>query len=332
MKKFAALLLVLVLAAGLMTIPVSAEGDLKTGLAVVSSLANSKSAAADADGLAQTDAYVVAVTVDQAGKIADCKIDSIQAKINFGADGSLKTDVATTFKTKNELGADYGMAKASGIKKEWNEQAAAMAEYVKGKTLDEVLAIGMDDKKLATDAALIASVTVRIDSFVAAIAKAVQNAQSAGAKEGDKLGLGITTDMSMSKAATADAAGSAQSYSYMTAVTYNDQGAVTSCVIDGLLGTVAFDAKGQITSDINAAPQTKDELGDAYGMRKASKIGKEWNEQAAAFAAYAVGKTAEQITGIKVNDKGEAAEQDLASVATISVSPLQQVVLKALQA
>jgi hypothetical protein len=263
--------------------------------------------------------------------IVDCKIDGIQAKINFGADGALKTDVATTFKTKNELGADYGMAKASGIKKEWNEQAAAMAEYVKGKTLDEVLAIGVDGDKKATDAALTASVTIKIDGFVAAIAKAVQNAQPAGAKAGDKLGLGISTDMSMSKAAMADAAGSAQSYSYMTAVTYNDQGAVTSCLIDSLLGTVAFDAKGQITSDVNAAPETKDELGDAYGMKKASKIGKEWNEQAAAFAAYAVGKTAEQITGIKVNEEGAPADQDLASVATISISPLQQVVLKAMQ-
>jgi hypothetical protein len=332
MKKVAALLLVLVLAAGLLTISVSAEGDLKTGLAVVTSLASSKSATADADGLAQTDAYIVAVTVDQAGKIADCKIDSIQAKINFGANGSLKTDVATTFKTKNELGADYGMAKASPIGKEWNEQAAAMAEYVKGKTLDEVLAIGMDGEKHATDAALTASVTIKIDSFAAAIAKAVQNAQSAGAKEGDKLGLGISTSMQLSKAATADAAGSAQSYSFMTAVTYNGQGVVTSCILDGLQGTVAFDAKGQITSDINAAPQTKDELGDAYGMKKASKIGKEWNEQAAAFAAYAVGKNAEQISGIKVNEEGAAADQDLASVATISVTPLQQVVLKAMQA
>jgi hypothetical protein len=331
MKKIAALLLVLVLAIGLMTVSVSAEGDLKTGLAVTASLANSKAAAADADGLAQTDAYVVAVTVDQDGKIVDCKIDGIQAKINFGADGALKTDVATTFKTKNELGADYGMAKASGIKKEWNEQAAAFAEYVKGKTLDEVLAIGVDGDKHATDAALTASVTIKIDTYVAAIAKAVQNAQPIGAKAGDKLGLAITTNMSHSKAATADAAGSAQSYSFLTAVTSDAQGAVTSCIIDGLQGTVAFDAKGQITSDINAAPQTKNELGDAYGMKKASAIGKEWNEQAAAFAQYVLGKTAEQITGIKLNEEGAATEADLASVATISLSPLQQVVLKALQ-
>jgi hypothetical protein len=134
----------------------------------------------------------------------------------------------------------------------------------------------------------------------------------------------------MSKAATADAAGTAQSYSFMTAVTYDAQGVVTSCILDGLQGTVAFDMKGQIVSDINAAPQTKQELGDAYGMKKASSLGKEWFEQANAFAAYVVGKNAEQVTNIKLTE-GKAAEADLASVATIHVSPLQAVVLKALQ-
>ncbi len=330
MKKLAALLLVLALAIGLMTVSVSAEGELKTGLAVIPSLAKSTPATADADGLAQTDAVVVAVTVDQDGKIVDIKIDSIQAKINFAADGQLKTDVATTFKTKQELGAEYGMAKASSLGKDWFEQANALAEYAKGKTLDEVLAIGVDGEKHATDAALLASVTIKIDGYVAAIAKAVQNAQSVGAKAGDKLGLGITTDMSHSAAATADAAGSAQSYSFMTAVTYNDQGVITSCLMDALQGTVAYDAKGQITSDITAAPQTKQELGDAYGMKKASSIGKEWFEQANAFAAYVIGKNAEQVTNLKLSE-GKAADADLASVATIHVSPLQAVVLKALQ-
>jgi hypothetical protein len=330
-KKIAALVLALVLVAGFMTISVSAEGELKTGLAAVTSLTSSKSATADADGLAQTDAAVVAVTVDQDGKIVDCIIDAIQAKINFGADGSLKTDASTTFKAKNELGADYGMAKASPIGKEWFEQAAALAEYVKGKTAEEVLAIAVNEDKQATDADLTASVTIKIGSYIEAIARAAQNAQAIGASAGDKLGLGISTDMHQSKAATADAAGSAQSYSYLTAVTYDDQGVITSCIMDALQGTVAFDAAGQITSDISVAPQTKNELGEAYGMKKASGIGKEWNEQAAGFAAYVVGKNAEQVAGIQLTEDGRAADADLASVATVAVSEMQAVVLKALQ-
>ncbi len=331
MKKIAALVLALILVAGLMTISVSAEGELKTGLAAVTSLTSSKSATADADGLAQTDAAVVAVTVDQDGKIVDCVIDAIQAKINFGADGSLKTDISTIFKTKTELGADYGMAKASPIGKEWFEQAAALAEYVKGKTVDEVLAIAVNEDKQPTGADLTASVTIKIGSYLEAIVKAAQNAQAIGAGAGDKLGLGIASDMHMSKAAAADAAGSAQSYSFMTAVTYNDQGVVTSCIMDALQGTVAFDAAGQITSDVSAAPQTKNELGEAYGMKKASAIGKEWNEQAAGFAAFVVGKNAEQVTGIQLTEDGKAADADLASVASVTVSEMQAVVLKALQ-
>ena len=331
MKKIAALVLALILVAGLMTISVSAEGELKTGLAAVTSLTSSKSATADADGLAQTDAAVVAVTVDQDGKIVDCVIDAIQAKINFGADGSLKTDISTIFKTKTELGADYGMAKASPIGKEWFEQAAALAEYVKGKTVDEVLAIAVNEDKQPTGADLTASVTIKIGSYLEAIVKAAQNAQAIGAGAGDKLGLGIASDMHVSKAAAADAAGSAQSYSFMTAVTYNDQGVVTSCIMDALQGTVAFDAAGQITSDVSAAPQTKNELGEAYGMKKASAIGKEWNEQAAGFAAFVVGKNAEQVTGIQLTEDGKAADADLASVASVTVSEMQAVVLKALQ-
>ena len=60
-------------------------------------------------------------------------------------------------------------------------------------------------------------------------------------------------------------------------------------------------------------------LGDAYGMRKASSVGKEWNEQAAAVADFAKGKTVEELKGVAVNESGMAAETDLASSATIYI-------------
>ncbi len=43
----------------------------------------------------------------------DCAIDAAQTKVNFNAYGQLVTDLGTEFKTKNELGADYGMKKVS---------------------------------------------------------------------------------------------------------------------------------------------------------------------------------------------------------------------------
>jgi len=305
-----------------------ATGDaLKTGLAVVTSLAKSTDAG-DKDGLAEVDSTIVAVLVDGAGKIVNCKIDAAQTKINFSKEGKIATALDTLQKTKQELKTEYGMGTASGIKKEWNEQADAFAAYVTGKTVDEVKGIAVDAAGVATASDLTSSVTIHIGDFVAAIEKAVNNAQDLGAKTGDKLGLGINTSISGSKDVAADAAGLAQAYSYYTATTFGADGKVTSCVIDASQGNVNFDATGKITTDIKAAVQTKDEIKEAYGMKKASKIGKEWYEQAAAFAQYATGKSVDEIKGIAV-DKGVATAADLTSSVTIHIGDFQTIIEKA---
>ncbi|MFR4560362.1 MAG: hypothetical protein ACLT5P_03485 [Flavonifractor plautii] len=76
-------------------------------------MSSSKDATADADGLAQADITVVAVTVGDDGIIYDCVIDSIQSKLNFDTSGALLSDLTLTIPSKNELGADYGMGKIS---------------------------------------------------------------------------------------------------------------------------------------------------------------------------------------------------------------------------
>jgi hypothetical protein len=300
----------------------------KTGLAVINSLAKSKDAAADADGLAEVDSTVVAVLVGQDGKILDCKIDVAQTKMNFSAEGKLVTDIATIFKSKQELGTEYGMLSASSIGKEWNEQANAFAAYVIGKTVDEVKGIAINEEGKATDADLAASVTVHINEFMEAIEKAVANAQDLGAVEGDKLGLGIYTDMAKSTEATADAEGLAQAYSYYTASSFGADGKITSCVIDASQGNVNFDTTGKITTDLTVAPQTKQELKEGYGMKKASGIGKEWYEQANAFAAYATGKTVDEVKGIALTE-GKAADADLAASVTVHVTSFIDIIDKA---
>ena len=108
--------------------PAESGAAVKTGLSLVTSVAKSKDASAEGDGQAQANVSLVAVTVGDDGVIDACVIDAIQAKIGFDAAGKLTTDLATSFASKNELGTDYGMGKASSIGKEWNEQAAAMAE------------------------------------------------------------------------------------------------------------------------------------------------------------------------------------------------------------
>jgi hypothetical protein len=290
----------------------------KTGLAVSTSLAKSADAG-EKDGLAQIDSVIVAVLVGADGKILDCKLDAAQTKVNFSKEGKLLTDVATAYKSKQELGTEYGMTKASAIGKEWNEQADAFAAYVVGKTVEEVKGIAVNEEGVATDADLAASVTVHITDFVATLEKAVANAQELGAVAGDQLGLGVSTDIAKSKDASAEGDGLAQAYSYYIASTFGADGKVTSCVIDASQGNVNFSTAGVVTTDLTVAPQTKQELKEGYGMKKASAIGKEWYEQANAFAAYVLGKTVDEVKGIALTE-GKPADADLAASVTVHVN------------
>ena len=136
------------------------EDGLKTGLALMPKVESSADAG-ETDGLAQTDVSIAAVTVNAEGKIVACAIDAVQVKINFDKEGKLVTALDSQFKTKQELGADYGMKAASSIQKEWNEQADAFAAYCVGKTADEITAIaaGEDGKPADVDLAAGCSVT-----------------------------------------------------------------------------------------------------------------------------------------------------------------------------
>ena len=303
-------------------------GAAKTGLAVISSIAKSENAG-KADGLGQVDSLAVAVLVGGDGKILDCAIDSAQTKINFSKEGKLTTDLTAPVKSKQELGPEYGMKSASGIGKEWNEQADAFAAYVIGKTADEVKGIAVNEEGVAADADLSSSVTIHVGDFIAAVEKAVANAQDLGAKSGDKLGLGISTDISKSKNADTKADGVAEAYSYYNVVTTDAEGRITSNFLDASISDVTFSTKGEITSDPTALLQTKQELKDAYGMKKASKIGKEWYEQANAFSAYVTGKTLDEVKGIALTEEGVAADADLVSSVTVHIGPFVNVIEKA---
>mgnify|MGYP000867895024 CR=1 FL=1 len=305
------------------------SGDsLKTGMAVITSIAKSTDAG-EADGLAEVDSTVAAVTVDKDGKIVNCNIDAAQTKINFSKAGKITTALDTVFKSKQELGTDYGMSKQSGIKKEWNEQAGAFADYVKGKTVDEVKGIALDEEGKPSDKELTASVTVHVGDFIAAIEKAAGNAKDIGAKAGDKLGLGVLTTIAKSADAAADKDGVAQAYSNYTATTFGADGKITSCIIDASQTDVNFSADGKLKTDLKTAFKTKNELGADYGMVKQSGIKKEWNEQADAFAKYVTGKTVDEAKGVSVNEEGVPTDKELTSSVTIHVTDFIAVIEKA---
>lgn len=133
-----------------------------------------------------------------------------------------------------------------------------------------------------------------------------------------KTGLVLVTDISGSTAATAEKNGEGKYDVTMVAVLVDDNGVIQDCIIDGIAATVKFDNTGKITSDLTVAPQTKNELGDKYGMVAWGGAKHEWNVQAQALADFAIGKTVAQLKDGAIDATGKApAGSDLASSATI---------------
>ncbi|MGN0907895.1 MAG: hypothetical protein ACI4NM_12175 [Bullifex sp.] len=301
-------------------------GQVKTGLAVIASNAKSKSATEKADGQGRAEITFAAVTVDAEGRVESCVLDALQGIVKFSKEGKLTTEKNAEVLSKNELKEGYGMLKVSKIGKEWYQQAEALSQYVVGLTADEIKAVtSASASRNGVD--LASSATIGYSDLLEVIVKAIDNAEYAGAKSGDKLYLESTLSYAKSKDATSKADGQTQSYAYMSAITV-DGDVISSMVIDSVQATVKFNAKGEITSDVNAPVQTKNELKDAYGMLKVSKIGKEWYQQAASFCEYAKGKTVAEVASLAVDASGKAADADLVSSVTVGIADFTGMVAK----
>ena len=107
-------------------------------------------------------------------------------------------------------------------------------------------------------------------------------------------GLGSVTTMS-GAGAEADKAGSVTINTTMCALELDDAGKITAVSFDIAQNKVGFDATGALTGELTGEHPTKKELGDGYGMKAASGIGKEWFEQAEALEDWCVGKTVEEV-------------------------------------
>lgn len=134
-----------------------------------------------------------------------------------------------------------------------------------------------------------------------------------------KTGLSVSISVSDSVSATESSKGAAKYDITLAAVTVDDNGVITSCIIDAIPATIEFDTTGNITTDLTAAILTKNELGADYGMVAWGGAIAEWNEQVAAVAEYAVGKTVQQLKNGDINMTTGKAEEgsDLSSSATI---------------
>ena len=310
-----------------------AEGMVKTGLSVSANISDSTSATAEKDGEAKYDITIAAVLVDDNGVIQSCVIDSIPATVKFNTSGQITSDVAMEVPTKNEMGADYGMVAWGGAKAEWDAQVAAVAKYAEGKTLEQLKNgdIDMTTGKAKDGTDLSSSATIYLAGYVYAIEAAVNNAQHLGAQAGDTLVLSTMNSVSSSANATAENKGTAQLDSDMVALS-KDGDTITSCYIDSIQAKIEFDATGKITTDLSAAVSTKNQLGEAYGMVAWGGAKAEWNAQAAAFAAYITGKTADQVAGIVITETTKPADgTDLSASVTIAIGGFQALIAKAMQ-
>jgi hypothetical protein len=217
-----------------------------------------------------------------------------------------------------------------GATYEWYEQAEALANYAVGKTLEELRSGAVNEAGKAADADLASTATIYLGGYVAAIEAAVANAQHLGAQAGDQLKVAVLAGLTDSKSADAENAGNAQLNVDVAAITMNGE-TITSCAIDSVQAKVAFDAAGVITSDVAAPVQTKNQLGEAYGMKAWAGAKYEWNEQAANFAAYVTGKTAAQVAGIAIDEGTKPTDADLSASVTIAIGGFQALIAKACQ-
>lgn len=280
-----------------------AKAGAKTGLAVVSQILNVE------DTTLEIDSVAVAVLVDADGKVLNLQLDEAQTKPDLTKDKGNVSDL----RTKLDKQGDYAMKAASPIQKEWFEQAEAFETWAKGKTADQITA-GVDASGVPTDADLKAGCTINASNFVKAAVAAINGAKELGASSTDTLALNIDTEKYYESNDT-----NLQYDSNYAAVTMDASGKVTSCLIDASQAKCSIkDGKFTVKS---GAYQTKKELGDAYNMKPASPIQKEWFEQADAIEKWAVGKTSSEIAKTYGKDM-KTTDADLKAGCTITVNSI----------
>lgn len=306
---------------------ITAEGDLKTGLGIVSGISNSMDAQDGQDGKGNVVFTAAAVLVDEAGKILSCDLDALEASVDFSAQGKITSDLSAPFYTKDEMGLDYNMKEVSSIQKEWDEQAEAFCNFVVGKTVSQLSEISLDESGKPLDQDLSAGCTITVSDFIKAVSLAVENATPRGADSGDIISLGISATPSDSKDAEDGMDGAVDISTTFVAASHNGNGTFTSAYIDCVDAAIAFNNAGEITTDLSVPLVSKYDLKEQYNMKTSSPIEKEWYEQADGFANFMADRTIDELTAA-ITD-GYATDADLASSCTINTYAFLDAAVKA---
>ena len=129
--------------------------------------------------------------------------------------------------------------------------------------------------------------------------------------------------------------GAAPTDTVICSVVIDDEGKIKSVLFDTVQVRTKFTVEGKLVEgDYTAPVPSKIDKGEAYGMRKASPIGKEWFEQIAAFEAYCIGKTVAEIQAMPTKAANESHPTvpdvaDLATTVTIDVGGYIEALVKA---
>lgn len=275
-------------------------GGWKTGLGILTE-------ASDEARTGTIHAIAAAVLLDGDGKLADVMLDELEVEVT--ADGKGVVTMPTDYRTKRQKGDDYPLAAASSLKKGWAEQADDFADYLTGMTPEQASMLETDKDGKAVAADLLSGCTIRVDRYRDAVAKACTNAVALGV-EAENASSDIT--------ATDDKDVNAEVDLTVVALTLDADGRVTSAIGDMAEPALTIAADGGVT-----APDTvrsKLELGDSYGMRNASSLGKEWYEHSEGYCSYLKGKTEKEVADIPA----DGSDADLAALCTISIDALQK--------
>ena len=258
----------------------------KTGLGVVTE-------ATDQDRAGKIELAAAAVLLDGEGKLESVLLDELEVSVS--ADSTGHVTLPTDWRTKRQKGDDYPLAEVSSLKKGWAEQADAFASYLIGMTPEQVSMLKVDKDGKPTDADLLSGCTIAVDEA-----------------------MNGTSDIT----ATDDKDVNAQVDVSIVALTTDADRRVTSAIADMAEPALTVVSDGGVTAP--DLVKTKLELGEDYGMRGASALGKEWYEHSEGFCDALKGKTRTEIAGLSGGDA------DLKALCTIDITDLQKAALDAL--
>ncbi|MBR6518461.1 MAG: hypothetical protein IKT63_02170 [Oscillospiraceae bacterium] len=128
-----------------------------------------------------------------------------------------------------------------------------------------------------------------------------------------KVGVGSYTTTEDSSSSVEDSSGKGVVSTTYATVIFDENDIIRKIYIDEVESKIYFDSKGHLDENKNnKVVRSKRELGDEYGMKAASNIGKEWYEQINSLEDYLVGKNIREINNFVMNNGDYGTENDYA--------------------